>query len=83
MHYLISGGTGFIGTALIETLLRDGSSVTVLTRQSRQGRGPLNFVTSLDTMPADTRVDAVVNLGLEQLNELFTHPSYCYFARIS
>jgi uncharacterized protein (TIGR01777 family) len=63
MHYLITGGTGFIGTALIETLLRDGSSVTVLTRQSRQGRGPLNFVTSLDTVPADTRVDAVVNLA--------------------
>ena len=63
MHYLITGGTGFIGTALIEALLRDGCTVTVLTRQARQGRGPLAFVSSLDSIPAETRFDAVVNLA--------------------
>ncbi len=63
MHYLITGGTGFIGTALIETLLRDGHSVTVLTRQSRQSRGPLTFVSSLDGIPSDTRFETVVNLA--------------------
>lgn len=63
MHYLITGGTGFIGTALTEALLREGHAVTVLTRQSRQGRGPLGYVTSLDTIPATTRFDAVVNLA--------------------
>jgi len=63
MHYLITGGTGFIGTALIETLLRDEHSVTVLTRQARQGQAPLKFVTSLDSIPVDTRFDAVVNLA--------------------
>ena len=63
MHYLITGGTGFIGTALIESLLRDGHNVTVLTRQSRQSRGPLSFVSSLDSIAADTRFDTVVNLA--------------------
>ena len=63
MNYLITGGTGFIGTALIEALLRDGRTVTVLTRQARQGRGPLAFVSSLDSIPAETRFDAVVNLA--------------------
>ena len=63
MHYLITGGTGFIGTALIESLLRDGHNVTVLTRQSRQSRGPLSFVSSLDSIAADTRIEAVVNLA--------------------
>ena len=63
MHYLVTGGTGFIGTALTEVLLREGHAVTVLTRQSRQGRGPLGYVNSLDSIPTTTRVDAVVNLA--------------------
>lgn len=63
MHYLITGGTGFIGTALIDKLLRDDHSVTVLTRQARQDQAPVKFVTSLDSIPADTHFNAVVNLA--------------------
>ncbi len=63
MHYLITGGTGFIGSALIESLLRSDHSVTVLSREPRQGRARLQFVSSLDDLPADRRVDAAVNLA--------------------
>ena len=35
MNYLITGGTGFIGTALIASLRAAGHGVTVLTRQPR------------------------------------------------
>ena len=36
MHVLITGGTGFIGSALVPALLADGWSVTVLTRNPGQ-----------------------------------------------
>ncbi|MEE4144437.1 MAG: TIGR01777 family oxidoreductase [Halieaceae bacterium] len=76
MHYLITGGTGFIGTALIEALLRDNNAVTVLTRQSRRGSGSLNFVSSLDGIPADSRFDAVVNLAGASLAGARWTPAY-------
>lgn len=63
MNYLITGGTGFIGAALVQSLLADGHTVTVLTRSARPGRPSLEFITSLDVIPPDTRFDAAVNLA--------------------
>lgn len=42
MHTIITGGTGLIGRALIDSLVTDGHTVTVLTRspQKHQGRMP-------------------------------------------
>ena len=33
MHVLVTGGTGFIGTALVQQLLATGHNVTVLSRK--------------------------------------------------
>jgi len=63
MNYLITGGTGFIGSALTAALGQDGHSATVLTRQPRPPRAAVTYVTSLDAIPADTRFDGVVNLA--------------------
>ncbi len=63
MNYLITGGTGFIGTALIGSLRAAGHGVTVLTRQPRPPQEGTSFVTSLDAIPAQARFDAVVNLA--------------------
>ena len=63
MQYLITGGTGFIGLALIEVLLRSDHSVTVLSRQNKQGRARLQYVSDLAALGSDSRFDAVINLA--------------------
>ncbi len=64
---LVTGGTGFIGTALVRSLRRDGARVIVLTRDARRasaGFGPgVLAVESLDAIPAETPVAAIVNLA--------------------
>ncbi len=63
MHYLITGGTGFIGGALIDALVADGHRATVSTRQSLADQPGCRYIADLGEIPADTRFDAVVNLA--------------------
>ncbi|HWE44470.1 MAG TPA: TIGR01777 family oxidoreductase [Caulobacteraceae bacterium] len=64
---LVTGGTGFIGAALVERLVARGDRVILLVRdmlsaRARFGETPL-MVERLDHLPAETRIDAVVNLA--------------------
>ena len=64
---LVTGGTGFIGTALVRSLRADGQRVIVLSRDARRtaagfGAG-VEMVESLDALPGETPVAAVVNLA--------------------
>ena len=66
-RHLITGGTGFIGTALVQQLLRQGHPVTLWVRdpakaQRRFGQG-VRCVTSLDELAADDTFDTVINLA--------------------
>jgi len=75
-HVLVTGGTGFVGTRLVEALVAGGHMVTVLTR--RPGRAdhlahPVRLVAGLDQIHASARFDAVVNLAGEPIaNGLWT-----------
>lgn len=64
---LVTGATGFIGSALVERLLARGDRVFVLTRDRRQSRAlfgdRVTHVERLDALPRETRVDATVNLA--------------------
>ncbi len=64
---LVTGATGFVGSALVADLLRDGQRVIVLSRDGMQARaafGPQVWVVeNLDAIPNETRIDAVVNLA--------------------
>ena len=63
---LITGGTGFIGTRLVEALVAGGHDVIVLTRRMASAShlfAPVRIVTSLDQIRPETRIDAVVNLA--------------------
>lgn len=69
MHCLISGGSGFIGSALCRSLVADGHRVTVLTRNSARARPRLpaevHLIERVDDM--DDAADAVVNLAGQNL----------------
>lgn len=66
-NFLISGGTGFIGTALCRALLDKGHSITLLTRQThaatRQFRGQVRAISDTKELSSDTQLDAVINLA--------------------
>lgn len=63
MHIVVTGGTGFIGDKLLPELLKEGHTLTVLTRQSLADVDNCRYIQSLDTIENDADVDAIVNLA--------------------
>jgi uncharacterized protein (TIGR01777 family) len=61
MHILVTGGTGFIGQALVPALQQGGHTVTVLSRQALKNREGLSYVKEFDEIRSP--VDAVINLA--------------------
>lgn len=69
MHYLITGGTGFIGSAFIQSISPE-HQITVLTRKrnyKNKNNKNINYVNSLQMVQA--RVDVVINLAGEPLDK--------------
>lgn len=81
--YLITGGTGFIGSALVRRLLKDGNQVRVLDNGLRGDLGRLNDIaSSIEIIEGDIReletvqeavkgVDAVCHLAYLNGTEFF------------
>jgi uncharacterized protein len=71
MRILITGGTGFIGRALVKRLLQRGDALTVLSRNPRKAAALLGdrvrIWASLASWQADTVFDAVINLAGEPI----------------
>ncbi len=67
MHYLISGGTGFIGAALVKSLLADGHKITVITRSPEKAIlqfGGAVFTIGLEKVSQIVEgIDGVINLA--------------------
>jgi len=71
--WLITGGTGFIGRRLIETLQAGGHEIIVLTRNAVTAKlpAPVTLVTDLAQIPIDKQIDCVVNFAGEALAQGF------------
>nr|BAL55705.1 nucleoside-diphosphate sugar epimerase [uncultured Gammaproteobacteria bacterium] len=71
MHVFITGGTGFIGRALCQSLLAQGHTLTVLSRrpdaQVQAICGQVGVVRALADLTPTHRFDAVVNLAGEPI----------------
>jgi uncharacterized protein len=68
MSFLITGGTGFIGSRLAQMLVAAGHRVTIVTRDRRKAArlaGPLAIVDSVDLLEPGQRFDALINLAGE------------------
>src|SRR5215468_247783 len=64
---LVTGGTGFVGSALVHVLAADGCDVIVLSRDPAQASAKLGtdaqVVGRLDDLPSATAIDAIVCLA--------------------
>lgn len=72
MNILVTGGTGFVGKPLVESLLARGDSITVLTRSIEKAQSvfpekTLQFLTALSTLKDLNSFDAVINLAGEPI----------------
>ena len=73
---LVTGATGFIGRRLVASLNGVGHHVVALIRNPAKADmlpPPITLITSLDQLPDDARIDAIVNLAGEPIgNGLWT-----------
>lgn len=69
--WLITGGSGFIGSALVQSLKASGTGIFVLSRNRTKAQVALGrhvvVVESLDEIASDQDIDVVVNLAGEPL----------------
>jgi uncharacterized protein len=67
---LVTGATGFIGRRIVEALAAAGHQAIVLARDPAKAARlppPFRLVSSLDQIPSETRIDAIVNLAGEPI----------------
>ena len=72
-HFLVTGGTGFIGSVLIRNLSEAGHHATVLTRQPNkytdQIGGHIRYESSFNAIDDNEVFQAVINLGGEGIGD--------------
>jgi uncharacterized protein (TIGR01777 family) len=68
MNTLITGGSGFIGSALVDFLVNKGYIVTIVSRQRLKLKG-INVIRSTQEIPAEEKVDIIINLAGETINK--------------
>lgn len=76
MKILITGATGFIGSKLCESLVRDGHEVSIITRNVKKAQSklmlPLNYIEgdlSKGSIELKEKFDGVINLIGENIGE--------------
>jgi NAD dependent epimerase/dehydratase len=74
---LVTGGSGFIGSHLVEFLVREGYAVRAMTRYTSENRKgnlallPSEIVDQVEIYPADLRDADAVNMALQGIEQVF------------
>ena len=63
MQILLTGGTGFIGSALVPALLAKGHELVILSRGNHPDTERCRFVSTLDAIDSSEVFDALINLA--------------------
>jgi uncharacterized protein (TIGR01777 family) len=63
MKVLITGGTGFVGSHLVEYLLGKGCNITILTRDKAKVAGGVEAISDIDEIKPSKKIDVIVNLA--------------------
>ena len=63
MKVLITGGSGFIGSALVKKWAAEGHKIIILTRQKNANGGSIRCINELNEIADDEKLDVVVNLA--------------------
>jgi len=63
MRVLITGGTGFIGTALVKRLLVAGNHISILTRNKGKVPKGIETLESISQISEDEKIDVIINLA--------------------
>lgn len=72
MHYLLTGGTGFIGSNFLKFFVGQGDQATILSRGSHRDRNNVRFVQDLSEIDKTTKFDYVINLAGKPIDCLWT-----------
>ncbi len=67
MNLLITGGTGFIGSALCSRLLKDNHNITILSRHPEIVKSPVTAIEAISQLTTDVFFDVVINLAGEPI----------------
>ncbi len=67
MNLLITGGTGFIGSALCARLLIDNHNITVLSRHPEKVPSPIKAITAISQLKTAAIFDIIINLAGEPI----------------
>jgi uncharacterized protein (TIGR01777 family) len=67
MNVLITGGTGFIGSALCEQLQKDGHRLIIKTRHPELVDATMTAVSGLSELGSDAEIDVAINLAGEPI----------------
>lgn len=67
MNILITGGTGFIGSALCSRLLEENNKIVILSRHPEKIKPPIKAITDLNDLKDSDIFDVVINLSGEPI----------------
>ncbi len=69
MHILITGGTGFVGSALIDFFLQKNYSITILSRKKSTTYESVRVIESINEIDINEKIDVIINLAGSPINK--------------
>ena len=72
MKYLITGGTGFIGSRLVDGLISQRHRVSILTRDPKKVHSDCTAITDIADISDDEKFDVIINLAGANISNRWT-----------